>query len=242
MLVFLREPYDIGDRIALSDVEEDTKSSGSSTWFVEGVTLFTTTVRYATTNEVASLANGSLANSRIINAARSPKANVQVYMKFSVNVPYERVQVFRKDVEAFVKALPREWIALNSIRATRVETELGYIEYSVCLTHRKSWQELGVVLQSKADVTGHCLEVSKTLGITFEAPPMPVTLGLDEITAELLFLRREFDSLRRKTGDEKDDATSEETATEILRTESDDPGDLQTFIDSFTAKKALARK
>eukprot|EP00978_Attheya_sp_CCMP212_P046752 scaffold409541_cov40-Attheya_sp.AAC.1 len=77
MLVFLREPYDIGDRIALSDVDEDTKSSGSSTWFVEGVTLFTTTVRYATTNEVASLANGSLANSRIINAARSPKANVQ---------------------------------------------------------------------------------------------------------------------------------------------------------------------
>jgi len=241
MLVFLREPYDIGDRIALSDVEEDTKSSGSSTWFVEGVTLFTTTVRYATTNEVASLANGSLANSRIINAARSPKANVQVYMKFSVNVPYQRVLVFRKDVEAFVKALPREWISLNAIRATRVETELGYIEYMIALTHRKSFQELGDVLQSKADVTGYCLEVSKKLGITFEAPPMPVTLGLDQITAELLFLRREFDSIRPKTGDEKDDS-SEEKETEILPTESEDQPDLQTFIDSFASKKPITKK
>ena len=61
-------------QVALSDPENDTSSSGSSTWFVEKVSLFTTTVRFATTNEVATYSNGSLARLRIINAKRSPKA------------------------------------------------------------------------------------------------------------------------------------------------------------------------
>jgi len=76
LLIFVRRPYDIGDRIAVSQVDQDTNPNGSSTWFVEGVDLFTTTVRFATTNEIATYSNGSLANSRIINAARSPKVRI----------------------------------------------------------------------------------------------------------------------------------------------------------------------
>ena len=74
----------IGDKIALSDPASDTSPSGSSTWFVENVTLFTTTVRFATTNEVATYSNGSLARLRIINAKRSPKAILYVYVSFQV--------------------------------------------------------------------------------------------------------------------------------------------------------------
>ena len=40
----------IGDRIATSSANRDTDPNGSSTWYVEKVTLFTTTVRFATTN------------------------------------------------------------------------------------------------------------------------------------------------------------------------------------------------
>jgi len=74
LLIFNRRPYDIGDRIATSAPMKDTSGDGSSTWFVDKVTLFTTTVRFATTNEVATYSNGSLAPLRIINANRSPKA------------------------------------------------------------------------------------------------------------------------------------------------------------------------
>jgi small-conductance mechanosensitive channel len=52
---------------------------------VEDVTLFTTTVVNVWTNERATLSNGSLASSRIINAARSPQAYLYVYLKFSVD-------------------------------------------------------------------------------------------------------------------------------------------------------------
>lgn len=68
LLIFVRRPYDIGDKISLSDPARDTNSAGSSTWFVEKVTVFTTTVRFASTNEVATYSNGSLARLRIVNA------------------------------------------------------------------------------------------------------------------------------------------------------------------------------
>lgn len=106
----MRRPYDIGDRIALSNPDTPLSTDGSATWFVQTVGLFSTTVRFAATNEVATLANGSLASSRVINAKRSPQANVYVYMKFSVDVPYSKVMIFKRCVESFVKERPREWI------------------------------------------------------------------------------------------------------------------------------------
>ena len=88
LFILVRHPYDIGDRIHVSPVDQDTNGNGSSTWFVENAGLFTTTIRFATTNEVATVSNGSLANSRVINGARSPKMLAYVYMKFGVDVPY----------------------------------------------------------------------------------------------------------------------------------------------------------
>jgi small-conductance mechanosensitive channel len=101
-------PFSVGDKIALSSPSEDTSPSGSSTWFVEQVTLFTTTVRFATTNEVATYSNGSLASLRIINAKRSPKAVLYVYVKFGSDAPFHKLNVFRSAIENFVKARPRE--------------------------------------------------------------------------------------------------------------------------------------
>ena len=177
-------PYDIGDRIAVSNPEKDTNIHGSTTWFVEDLGLYSTTVRLAATNgaschvciiiifspsdhlfsfihslihysEVATYSNGSLSTLRIINANRSPQAVVSVLCKFSVNVSYSKVELFKKAAEKvsflfytciiistfvltlaclqFVKARPREWIALLGFRATTCEPELGYIEYTVTL-------------------------------------------------------------------------------------------------------------
>ena len=37
----------------------------------------------------------------------------------------------------------------------------------------------GPILQSKADLSSFCLEVTKKLGMKYESPPMPVLLGGD---------------------------------------------------------------
>jgi hypothetical protein len=39
LLILVRRPYDIGDRIAVSNVNVDTNTSGSTSWFVRDVTL-----------------------------------------------------------------------------------------------------------------------------------------------------------------------------------------------------------
>lgn len=180
LLVLVRQPYDIGDRIAVSNPMNDTPPDGSTTWFVEGITLFTTTVRCAATNEVGTYSNGSLASLRIINAARSPKAIVTVKLKFGIDVPYEKVKLFGTVIENFVKDRPREWINLLGFRATAVEADLGYIAYIVILNHVESWQNIGAIKQSQADVASFCLEVSKKMDMRFIAPPMPVDLRLEE--------------------------------------------------------------
>jgi hypothetical protein len=177
LLIFVRRPYDIGDRVATSNPKDDTNANGSSTWFVDKVTLFTTTVRFATTNEVATYSNGSLSLLRIINANRSPKAIISVLIKFGLETPFNKVSVFRTAVENFIKARPREWIALAGFRATRVEADFGYIEYKIVAQHRESWQNVGPVLQSKADLSSFCLEATKKLSMKYESPPMPVNLS-----------------------------------------------------------------
>lgn len=104
----VRRPYEIGDRINVSSVNIDTSGAGSAGWVVKDVDLFTTTVVYGATNEVATYSNGSLASYRIINAARSPKAVITFLFKFPIDAKYERLQVFKNAMEQFVLARPRE--------------------------------------------------------------------------------------------------------------------------------------
>jgi len=187
LLIFNRRPYDIGDRIATSAPMKDTSGDGSSTWFVDKVTLFTTTVRFATTNEVATYSNGSLAPLRIINANRSPKAILYLVIKFGLETPFQRIKVFRTAVENFINARPREWVGLIGFRATRVEADMGFIEYKIVGEHREAWQNIGAILESKADLASFCLEVTKKLGMRYESPPMPVNLSANSSDLRQLF-------------------------------------------------------
>ena len=59
--------------------------------------------------------------------ARSPKAMIYVYLKFSTDVSYERVQIFEKALREFIKSRPREWANFAGFRATKVWADLGYI-------------------------------------------------------------------------------------------------------------------
>lgn len=65
-------------------------------------------------------------------------------------------------------------------RATRVEQDGGFIEYIVVLQHRESWQNIGAILNSKAEVTSFTLEVAKQLGMRYRSPPLPVSLNMGQ--------------------------------------------------------------
>ena len=139
LFILVQRPYGIGDRINVANPETETNGAGAQAWIVDDVTLFTTTMYMVGTNERATVSNGVLAKSRIINGARSHKAILVLPVKFGIEVPYSRIEIFKSAVEKFVKARPREWLGLLAIRAGRVDAELGFVEYGVVIQHREAW-------------------------------------------------------------------------------------------------------
>jgi hypothetical protein len=93
------------------------------------------------TNERATLSNGSLANSRIINSTRSPNASLHILLKFPVDVPYKKIEIFHKAMDEYALNRPREWVGGVRCRVTRVEAALGFVEYIVVANHRESWAQ-----------------------------------------------------------------------------------------------------
>lgn len=138
--------------------------------------MFSTVVRNAATNEVATYNNGYLAGTRIINAARSPKAMVYIHLKFGIDISYEKVKIFKTVIDSYVKDRPEQWIQLAAFRANEIEVDVGYIAYVLVLQHVESWQNIGPILKSKADLSSFCLEVCKQMDMRFISPPKPIHL------------------------------------------------------------------
>lgn len=141
-------------------------------------------MRLAATREVATVANGSLAESRIINMNRSENALVSLTLKFGVDVPFSKIKLFGKAIEGFVKERPREWVALSGFRSQLIEADVGYVQYILIVQHVQSWQQFAAVSQSKADVASFCLELQKKLDIRYSPPALPVNLDLNAQPAE----------------------------------------------------------
>lgn len=182
----VQRPYGVGDRIHLSNPQNDTSPGGSSGWVVEKVTLTTTTLYWGTTNERATISNGAVSNLRVINAARSPNATIFVQLKFGIDTPYEKIAVFKAAVEQFLKDRPREWLSFVGFRPTSVEVDQGFIGYKVLAQHRAGWQLIGQLLTSKAELTTYCLEVAKQLEMRYTSPPLPVDLKMSGTAASAL--------------------------------------------------------
>ena len=176
LLVLVRKPYTVGDRVAVSDVNDEVSDQGSSGWIVKDVDLFKTTVVFGASGEEATYSNGSLAASRIINHNRSPKAVLYFLARFGIDVDKEKVTRFGKAVEQFVKDRPREFLSFVAFRLSAVQPDLGFVEYKIIMQHRESWQQTGALLTSKAGVQLYAYELSKEMKMGYENPAMPIIL------------------------------------------------------------------
>mmetsp|Transcript_83 Transcript_83/g.359 ORF Transcript_83/g.359 Transcript_83/m.359 type:complete len:904 (+) Transcript_83:147-2858(+) len=179
VLVLARQAYDVGDKIAIADVDDPASLEGSTHWLVEHVDLMKTVAKLVGTNELASFSNGSLARARLLNMNRSPDACVYVYVRFAIGTPYSIVMLLKSAVEKFVEARPQEWIQLLGFRTNRVEVEQNFVEYIIVLKHQNAWQNLVPIKESKALVASFCVEAQKKLGCHYQEPPknIEVTIG-----------------------------------------------------------------
>ena len=89
-------------------------------WIVEDVDLFTTKLVFSFTGERATVSNGALAASRVINATVSKEAQLHVLIKFPIDVSFDKLQAFKEQLTEYFKNRPREWNAFTRFRSTRL--------------------------------------------------------------------------------------------------------------------------
>jgi hypothetical protein len=78
---------------------------------------------------------------------------------------------------------------MTAFRPTTIEIDRAYVEYMIALQHRNRWQDIGPILQSKADIASFSLELSKKLDMRYIAPALPVNMSLNEKT-QMAFLNK----------------------------------------------------
>ncbi|CAJ1957662.1 unnamed protein product [Cylindrotheca closterium] len=176
LFILLRRPYNIGDLICATNIQVEPGLMGNIGWYVQNVTLFETTITWLPTMETASVANGALASSRIVNWARSPNARFVIFLYFPIETKYETLTLFRGAIEEYMKARPREWLAFNALRVLNVFTDKGYIQMELVVQHREFWQNAGAVYDSRGNLVSFCNEIQKLLGMQFKKPPLPVDI------------------------------------------------------------------
>lgn len=168
------------DRIVIQPAESNTSWDGTTDWIVRDIDLFTTTVIYAFTNEIATLSNGSIANSRVMNGARSLPALLYVTLRFGIDVSHDQLEVFREALNQYVVARPREWARLWDVRNTSVSADQGFVEYLIIVEHVDNWQNLDGILGSRGVIRRFCHELAKQLDMRYVSPPLPVDLRIND--------------------------------------------------------------
>jgi hypothetical protein len=104
-----------------------------------------------------------------------PKSHT-AFLLTAIDTPYDKVLIFKSAAEEYLKARPREWLSLNRFLAQDVVSDQGYVRYALVVQHRSSWQDIGQLLDSKANLSSYCQEVQRQLGMNYHAPPLPVDL------------------------------------------------------------------
>jgi Mechanosensitive ion channel len=144
----------------------------TNSWFVEDITLATTTLRYARTNEVSTVNNWSLAGTRIVNCARSPRATV--HLEFTAHISIlenKKLEIFQAEIKRYVEEHPRVWDSVAHIRHDHFDADQERIDFTMSLRHRSSWQEAGRIKLDRSHVYRFLFELGKKLEINFSSPP-----------------------------------------------------------------------
>ena len=141
------------------------------------ISLFSTTLRYAASNEVATVSNGSLATARITNCARSPNALVVLFLKLHLRFhDDDSAERFRNAVDNYVHDNPEEWDSVVYFRCEEIDTDNEFVLYRLMVRSRHSWQVAPRVLQNRAGLRHFTVQLARKMKVQWEsATPRSVT-------------------------------------------------------------------
>ena len=171
IMIAVRRPFELGDSISIVDynVAPDNNDDPGyrDTWIVEDCNLFTTTLRLCRTNELSTVNNGAISNTRIVNHARSLKALVNIQLPMTIKATHEQIQIVKSALAQYIRDKPRVWSSLVDFRITKVDSANELVVYSARIQHVKSWQNQQLVLHARGELEYFCNEILFKLGIDF---------------------------------------------------------------------------
>jgi hypothetical protein len=162
------------------------------------ITLFSTTLRFGQSNEVATISNGSIASSRITNCARSANAMVILILKLHINLHDEQnLELFKEALENYVAGKnisryfwkssldcwcvhsarflssvadnPRLWELLAFFRCEEIDTDGEFVVYRLAVKSRLSWQVAPRVFMSRADLRRFTVDLAAKMKVQYDS-------------------------------------------------------------------------
>ena len=136
------------------------------------INLFNTTIRYAGTNEVATVSNGSVAHMRIVNGNRSPNALVWFQLPFRLSVLEEdKMSSLRAFLDGYAKLHPHKWHSCAYCRADNFYPDIEKVLITIGFQARSSWQDLSGIYTTKSELSSAVIEYGRRQGINYEELP-----------------------------------------------------------------------
>lgn len=140
-------------------------------WFSSDISLFSTTIRFAGNNEVASVSNGSIASTRITNCARSKNAVIYIPLKLHISLHDGlNVEKFKDGMQHYVNDNPEAFDGLAFFACNSIDSNAESVSYDLCVRSRHSWQEAGRVLEDRGRLFQYSIELAKEMKVNFDAP------------------------------------------------------------------------
>ncbi|GAX25540.1 hypothetical protein FisN_28Hh008 [Fistulifera solaris] len=165
-------PYDLGDRIIITGSEAPGSPGVANSWFVEDINLYYTTLRYAATNEVCTMANGTLSGSRIVNCHRSTGAIVVFNFPLHLCVlEGSKLSMFEQALVQYVDDHPRNWDCVLYTRIEDVDADKEMVSLRISVRHRCGWMEAGRILSDRGLLIKQIYDIGETLSIQYTGVP-----------------------------------------------------------------------
>jgi hypothetical protein len=137
----------------------------------QDITLFSTTLRFGSTNEVASFSNGSIANSRITNCARSKNATIAIPMTFHISCHEgNAIEEYRRGIEEYIQEHPNIWDSVFFFRCEDIDPNNEFVTYRVAIRSRFSWQVSNKVIHFQGEFHRFLVALAYKLRIKYDTP------------------------------------------------------------------------
>ena len=136
------------------------------------ISIFSTTLRFGATNEIATVSNSSLAYSRITNCNRSEKATVAIplYFHISCHAGTGTIQMFREGVEEYIRENPNTWDSIFLFRCEDIDPNNEVVTYKLSVRSSRTWQASNKVLRHRGELHQFAIALSFKLHINYDEP------------------------------------------------------------------------